>query len=298
MTGSKNGRQLTGLVSAAAAFILWGVLPAYWKLLSDVSPYEILAHRIVWSFVFVTAVILLTGRTGEVKKILRNKKTLTAVVAASFFVTVNWLVYIWAVNTGRIVEASLGYYINPILTFFLGAVVLKERPDRLKIWAIASAGCGVLAFSLGLGRIPWLSLVLAVSFGTYGLIKKITGAGALASLAVETAAAAPFAIAYILYSSLRGEASFLSGDMTAMIFLPLSGIVTALPLFFFAAAANRIKLSSVGFMQFLSPSINLVLGTLVYGELFSLRHAVSFSFIWLGLAMYLSSQLRQAREAV
>jgi len=288
-------KELQGTLFAAAAFGLWGFLPVYWKLLSHIPAAETLSHRIIWSFLFTAGFLFFTGRGQSLHALFRDRRRMGLIALGAFFVSINWLVYIWAVNHSRIVEASLGYYINPLISFLIGVIVLGEAADRLKRLSIVLALGGVALIAVGSGRPPWISLTLAFSFALYGLMKKKAQAEALPALALETALATPPALLYILLTAGPGAAL---GNAPVHIHLLLffSGIVTAFPLFLFALAANRIPLSTIAFLQYLTPTINLVLATILYKEPFTPLHTASFSLIWAGIMLFSFSRWQEYRR--
>lgn len=279
-----------GVIAAAGAYVLWGFLPIYWKFLNSSAAPEILAHRVVWSFVFMLGILAYSQKLGsfrqELRELAAQRKRIAGVVTASMLVSVNWLIYIWAVNESRIVETSLGYYINPLVSVLLGIVVLKER---LSFWQWASCALaltGVLIMTLRFGAVPWVSLVLAVTFALYGLCKKLVNLGAVTSITLETLLVSPVALAYVLYLEQAGTSSFsLAHWQTALLFMG-SGVVTATPLLLFSHGANRLPLKMLGFLQYLSPTIALLIGVVVYQEAFTVIHIISFSCIWLALAVF------------
>lgn len=286
-TKTLNGALLTG-----AAFALWGVLPLYWKLLAGVPPLEILAHRIVWSLVFVAGVLTLTGGWQECRRNLSEQRRLPYFLATAVLICANWLVYIYAVNTGRILESSLGYYITPLFSVALGLIFLRERLGTAGKIALALAVAGVAMRALQLKGFPWLSLALALSFAPYGLLKKRTDLNGLVGLLVETAILAPLALAYLGRRWSLGEGAF-GGSLSTTLLLAGAGAVTAIPLLLFAEGAQRVPLATVGFTQYISPTLSLFLGVLVYGEEFGLWSALSFSLIWIALGFYTFAQLKK-----
>ncbi|CVK20535.1 EamA family transporter RarD [Sporomusa sphaeroides] len=287
---SQQNERLRGIILAVGAYCLWGILPIYWKQLPNVSAYEILAHRVVWSFFFMFAVILTTRSLrqflDETKQICRNRKKLGGLFIVSTLISINWWVYIWAVNASRIVETSLGYYINPLVSVLLGIIVLKEK---LSLWQTVSfmlAAVGVLTMTINFGAIPWVSLWLAFTFAFYGMCKKILAIGAVTATTLETLIVSPFAVAYLLYVYGQGGAAFSLAMPTTAALLMGAGAVTAIPLLLFAGGANRLPLSLLGFIQYLSPTISLTVGVLLYHEPFTSTHLVSFSLIWLALGIF------------
>ncbi len=287
---SQQNERLRGIILAVGAYCLWGILPIYWKQLPNVSAYEILAHRVVWSFFFMFAIILATRSLrqflDETKQICRNRKKLGGLFIVSTLISINWWVYIWAVNASRIVETSLGYYINPLVSVLLGIIVLKEK---LSLWQTVSfmlAAVGVLTMTVNFGAIPWVSLWLAFTFAFYGMCKKILAIGAVTATTLETLIVSPFAVAYLLYVYGQGGAAFSLAMPTTAALLMGAGAVTAIPLLLFAGGANRLPLSLLGFIQYLSPTISLTVGVLLYHEPFTSTHLVSFSLIWLALGIF------------
>jgi chloramphenicol-sensitive protein RarD len=280
----------TGVIAAASAYVFWGFLPIYWKLLNNSAAPEILAHRVVWSVVFMLCILAYTQKLAffrqEMRELAAQRKRVAGVIAASMLVSFNWLIYIWAVNESRIVETSLGYYINPLVSVLLGIVVLKERLSFWQWVSCALALAGVLIMTIRVGAIPWISLVLAVTFAFYGLCKKMVNLGAVTSITLETLLVSPAALAYLVYLEQSGTSSFsLIHWQTALLFMG-SGVVTATPLLLFSYGANRLQLKMLGFLQYLAPTIALLIGVVVYGEPFTGIHILSFSCIWLALAVF------------
>lgn len=279
----------TGIFFALAAFASWGLLPVYWKFLAGVPSHEILMHRILWTSVFALVLVAIAGRSAEVRAILRTPRQLLALTASSLLLAGNWLVFIWAVHRGEIVATSLGYYLNPMISVGLGVFVLGETLRPLQLVAVAIAAIGVIAFSVLSGELPWISLVLATSFALYGLIRKQVPVASIAGIAVETGILAPIAAAGLAWREWHGAGAFSQpaqhlGHERAL--LIAAGVVTALPLIWFASAARRLRLSTIGLLQYLAPSLALVIAVLAYGEPFTQAHAISFLFIWTALALY------------
>jgi len=286
----QTSERLAGIAAALGAYLLWGVLPLYWKLVQSVPPPEILAHRIVWSFAFLVAVLLLSRKMRpfliELRGVLKQPKQTAGVVLASVLITVNWLTYIWAVNNDHIVESSLGYYINPLVSVLLAIVVLKERLSYWQMVSFVLATAGVLYMTFHFGAVPWIALTLAVSFGLYGLIKKVIHLGAITGITLETLLIAPLMLAYLGYLHSGAVGAFGTAPPAVTGLLMGAGIVTAVPLILFAAAANRLPLSVIGFMQYIAPTIMLLIGVLLYQEPFTGVHLVSFVLIWTALAIF------------
>ena len=285
-----------GISFTAGAYILWGILPIYWKFLDQVPAPEILAHRVIWSFIFVLIIVVLLKR-----KLLKNffqvqmsqKKTWLGLFLASLFISINWLTYIYAVNMNHIVEASLGYYVNPLVAVLLGVFVLREKVNVLQAVSFVLAGIGVIYMTLSVGKLPWISLILALSFGFYGLSKKLIKVDSILGLLLETLFVFPFAILFLAYLGVNDQHSFSTGSLKTDLFLLGSGIVTALPLLWFGIGAQKIPLYMVGFLQYIAPTISLILGVLMYGEPFTKDHVVTFACIWIAIAIFTISNIRQ-----
>ena len=287
-----------GIVYAAGAYILWGLLPLFWKALQGVPALEILAHRVVWCLVVVLLLLAAQRHWRWLSVILRNGHIMLTFTASALLLTANWFVYIWAVNAGHIVEASLGYFINPLVNVVLGVLFLKER---LRFWqgvAVAMALCGVLYLTLSYGVVPWIALTLAGSFGIYGLLRKTASLNSLEGLTLETLLLFLPALGYLLYLEWIGTAAFgHTGALTAVL-LVCSGVATALPLLLFAAAARRITLTSLGILQYIAPTLQFLLGVLVYHEPLSRARLIGFCLVWLALGLYtMEGMLRGGREA-
>jgi chloramphenicol-sensitive protein RarD len=285
MHNHKNRTQIDGVIYTVLAFFLWGIFPIYWKLLNTVPALEILAHRILWSLIFITVFLFITKRL-TVGQLLNNASARKVLVSTSLLIGVNWFTYVFAVNSGRIVEASMGYYINPLVSVFLGLVILKERLNALQICALALAIVGVLYITIDYGRFPWIALVLAFAFGFYGLLKKTSQLASLPSLMVETLFLSPVAISVVIYRALRGSGALFSISIGMDFLLIFAGIVSVLPLYWFAEGAKRIPLSSVGFFQYIAPTFMLCIGVFLYHEAFTRTHLISFSLIWCALMIY------------
>lgn len=286
-----------GLVNAIIAYIMWGILPLYWKLFNDVPAGEILSHRVVWSFVFMAVLVAVQRRWGDIRRIAASRSQLLSLTASGLLIAVNWLIFIWAVNNGHVVETSLGYYLNPLLNVLLAVVFLHEKPNRGQWLAIAIASAAVLIIAINYGRFPWIAISLAVSFGLYGLAKKKTMQDASVGLLSETAVVLPVALGYWIYLAVTGESTawLLSPSMFAG--LLLSGAVTALPLLFFARAAARMSLSALGFVQYIGPTIMLLLSIFVFKETVSPVLLLGFGLIWTALIVYATSSVRGTKLA-
>lgn len=283
-----------GIAYGLLAYVLWGVFPLYWKQLERVPPQEILAHRVLWSCVFTGLLVAWTRRGREVRAVLGSRRTLLPLLASTALVTTNWFLYIWAVSHHHVSEASLGYYVNPLINVILGRVVLGERLRPAALLAVLVASVGVLYFAAGLGTIPWIALGLALTFGLYGLVRKQAPVEPLVGLAVESGLVMPLALGYVAVLFARGTGAFPAGTSGEMALLAGSGAATALPLLFFAMAAKRLRFSTLGIVQYLSPTVQLLLAVVVFGEPFTDRHAVTFGLIWAAVAIYAVDGLRAA----
>jgi chloramphenicol-sensitive protein RarD len=278
--------NLIGIIYALAAFISWGLLPVYWKLLQQVPSSEILAHRVFWSFVLVSMLLLVKGQWALLKQTLAVKKNRIPLLLSTMLISVNWFLYIWAVNANHIVEASMGYYINPLFSVFLGVVVLRERLNFWQLVSLVIAVGGVLMITVEYGKFPWIALTLAFTFGLYGLAKKIVSVDSLIGLGLETACVAPICLAYIIFKQFQGIGSLGTVSLTITALLIFSGVVTAFPLWWFAQAAKKIPLSRIGFIQYLAPTLMLLLGVIIFKEPFTTVHLISFGCIWCALILY------------
>ncbi|MFQ3619981.1 MAG: EamA family transporter RarD [Spirochaetales bacterium] len=277
--------QTTGYLYTLSAFFLWGFQPLYWKQLIHVSPLELLAHRILWSFVLVGILYALL-KPDPLHKALRNRNTLLLLAGTAFLIAVNWFLYIFAVFNDHIVEASLGYYINPLVNILFGRVFLKERLKPLQRIALSISLLGVLYFALDYGRFPWIALTLASAFGFYGLLKKLTPLDSLSGLLFETAVLLPWALLYIGQKEWQATGAMGQYGTPTLLLLILGGLVTSLPLYLFGKGTRLIPLSTVGFFQYIAPSMMLVLGVLLYKEPFTPTHLFTFGCIWTALALY------------
>ena len=274
-----------GILAAALAYVIWGVVVVYWKLLPDVSPWEILGHRVVWSVVVLLPVVLLFRRLPAVLAIFRNPRRAAALLLSSVLIAGNWGIFIWAVTEGRIIETSLGYYINPLFAIALGVLLLGEKLSRLRIMAFVLAGIGVGVQAVALGGLPWISLVLASPFAVYGYVRKVVQVEALDGLFIETLIVAPVALIGFWLMMGQGELAFAHGDLVTDGLLIGAGAVTALPLWLFAYGARSVRLSTMGFLQYIAPTISLIIAVTVYDEPFGTVRLVSFSLIWAALVL-------------
>lgn len=291
-----HNEKTAGVLYAVTAYILWGILPVYWKLINSVSSIEILSNRIVWAFVFTILIILVTKQWNELKFIAKDKEQMFYILIASILIAINWGLYIWAVNSDKIVDASLGYYINPLLAVALGVVIFKEKLSYWTGAALTIASIGVIIKTVQYGKIPWISLGLAISFGLYGAIKKSVKANSIVGLTLETAMLTPIAAAYIVSRQVSGVSAFSTEGTLAILLLIGAGVVTAIPLLLFASSAKRLPLSLIGFTQYISPTISLIIGIFVYNEGFTTVDMIAFCFIWAALIVYSFSQMNLAKS--
>lgn len=279
---------------ALGAYVVWGLIPAYFKLVVAAPPLEILSHRVVWALVMLLPIAWRQDRLADVARALGSPRARLLLAASTVLIAINWLVYIWAVATQRIVEASLGYFLTPLVSVLLGVMVLKERLERPTAVALALAAGGVAWLTLASGRAPWISAALALSFGSYGLVRKLVKeASAVAGLMVETLFLCPLCLAYLAWAHWRGSLAFRGGSPALDVLLVLAGPLTAIPLLFFAGAVARLPLSSLGFMQYVSPSMQFLLAVGVYGEPFTSAQAAAFGLIWLALVVFAAHTLRR-----
>jgi chloramphenicol-sensitive protein RarD len=275
-----------GVLSAIGAYILWGLLTIYWKSIQTVPAFEVLCHRMVWSFFFVLLLLVWKRRWQWLQLVRKSPVTIITFLGTSFLIGLNWFTYIWAVNAGHIVDASLGYFINPLFSVFLGVLFLGERLRRWQWIAIGIASGGVIFLTLGYGAFPWIALTLAITFGFYGLLRKTAPLGALEGLSLETAVLFLPALAYLVYRELVGAASFGHTGAITSILLALTGVITALPLLLFAYGARRATLATVGILQYIAPTLQFLLGVLVYGESVTETRMIGFGAIWIALFIY------------
>ena len=285
-----------GVLYAALAFAWWGLFPLYFRIVTTVAPVEILAHRIVWSMVFLVLVLALRRQWAWLARVLRQPKVLAAFTISALLLASNWLTYLWAVNNGHLIDASLGYFINPLVNVLLGVAVLGERLNRWQWLAVAVAASGVAWLTLQLGAPPWIALALALSFGCYGLIRKIAVAESAPALGLESSILFVPAVMYLVWAESAGVGGFAHAGIAVDALLVGSGLVTALPLILFAYGAQRIPYSLVGILQYIAPSLQLACGVLLYGEPFTAVQAQGFACIWLALGIYAADGLGRLRR--
>ncbi len=291
MTGQDRERR--GIGYGLAAYGLWGVVPLFWPLVKQAGALELLAHRVVWSLVFSLLLILLVVPKGWWGRIATRRNLILLGVAGAT-VSVNWGTYIWAVNHGHVVDTSLGYYINPILSILVGVIALHERLSPVQWASVGLAAVAVLVLTLDYGRLPWIALVLAASFATYGLIKKSVDGGAVETLTIESTMITPVALGYLVFLESRGQLTFGHLGWVHSLLLVATGLVTAVPLLFFAAATTRLPLSTLGLLQYLAPTLQFLLGVLYFHEQMSTGRWIGFGLVWLALMIMTGEGIRRA----
>ncbi|RYB93536.1 EamA family transporter RarD [Nocardioides oleivorans] len=285
-----------GLLLGALAYILWGTLPVYWALLEPGGAVEILAHRLLWSLLTMVVVLVAWRRTGSFRDLLRERRKVLLISGAAVLITINWGTYIWGVDNGRVVETSLGYFINPLVTVLLGVLVLGERLRRLQWVAMGIAFVAVGVLTVDYGRPPWIALVLALSFAAYGLAKKTAAVEAVESITLETLVMAPLALAYVVWLSAAGQSSFASHGLGHALLLTTTGIVTAIPLMLFGAAAIRVSMVSLGLLQYFAPTIQFALGILVFHEEMPASRWIGFALVWVALVVFTVETVNHRRR--
>ncbi|WP_226666663.1 EamA family transporter RarD [Metabacillus litoralis] len=289
-----------GLLYTAASYLLWGILPLYWKMVGDVTPEEILAHRIFWSFLFMLVILSVNREWNNMlehsKKIIKKPIVLVTLVLSSILISINWFVYIWSVNNDRMIEASLGYYINPLISVLLGMLFLKEKLNLLQKISFIVAALGVLYMTLHYGEIPYVALTLAFSFGLYGLTKKMTKLSSAIGLTFETLMVTPIAVFYLSFLAQKGDMLFLDVELTTKLLLIGAGAATAIPLLLFASGAKRIPLFMVGILQYIAPTITLIIGVVIYNEPFTSTEVITFTCIWTALFIFTLSHSKAFRK--
>jgi chloramphenicol-sensitive protein RarD len=284
---NKKDSTFMGMVYVTSTYAFWGIQPIYWKQLSHINAVELIANRIVWSFVFFMIILRLQKKMPLLKEAVKDRKRFLLTCVAGYLVSANWLIYIYAVTNGQILATSLGYYICPLISVILGMMFLGERFNKLQMlaFALACAGVGVVAISYG--SLPWIAVSLPLLFGVYGLFKKMLGMDAVVSMIIELMAILPLGLGYLIYIEVIGQGHLFSGGGYMTFMLLLTGIVTSLPLWWFAKGASIVKLSTIGFMQFLAPTMTLIMGVFMYNEPFSSVQLYSFGLIWAAIAVFI-----------
>lgn len=289
-------RTRTGTLAGLTAYGLWGVFPLVFHQLEAVSPFEILYHRIVWSLAVVLGLLVAQGRRAELWAVMRDRRRLRLLAVAAACISVNWLTYIWAVNNGHVLDAALGYYVNPLVTVGIGVVVLGERLRRTQMVALGFGTAAVVVLTVANGAVPWIALVLAISFATYGYLKKLVDVAALPTLAIETAVLAPIAVVGLAILTARGTLAFGPNDPAQMALLASLGVVTAVPLLLFATAATRIPLSLLGLLQYVTPTMQLIVGITVLHEDLPPERLAGFALVWIALSVLASDAIGNERR--
>ncbi|WP_273124812.1 EamA family transporter RarD [Bacillus weihaiensis] len=293
LSNKENSTYKKGILYTAASYFLWGILPLYWKLIGDVASEEILAHRIFWSFIFMIVILTTTREILNIRvvttELLKKPKLLLMLIISSVLISINWFVYIWAVNHNQMIEASLGYYINPLISVLLGLVFFKEKINLLQKISFIVAALGVIYMTIRYGEIPLIAITLAVSFGLYGLTKKITKLSSAMGLMLETLMVTPIAIFYLVYLGQTGNMEFMNFNLETNLLLIGAGAATAIPLLLFATGAQKIPLYMVGILQYIAPTITLMIGIVIYSEPFTTTEVVTFSCIWSALFLFTMS---------
>jgi chloramphenicol-sensitive protein RarD len=281
-----KSHETSGLVAGIAAFTTWGLIPVYWKLLRKIPASEILAHRFVWTSLFLVALLTWQARWPDVRNILRSRRTTLYCLSSGLAVALNWFFFIYAVNIGHVIETSLGYFMTPLVNVLFGAILLRERLTRWQLFSILLASAAVIYLTVGYGQFPWIALALCLSFGLYGLLRKQSGTAAIPGLFVETVLLVPAALAYLISLQMHGQLHFNLHSRMLSILLISTGIVTAVPLFWFGYAARHLRLTTIGFLQYLSPTGSFFLGVFLYREPFTRTHLITFSLIWAALGIF------------
>lgn len=288
----KNEDSLAGFGFALSAYVLWGFLPLYMKALAHIPPTEVIAHRVLWSLPIAAIVLLAQGRTADLKRALRTPSMLGMAAVTATLVSVNWGVYVWAIGAGHALDAALGYYINPLFSIFVGAVLLKERLSKLQKYAVLLAALAVIVLTVGAGHLPLVALALTLTWGFYAYFKKQLPIGPNQGFMLEVLLLAPFALGYVIYAQTSGGSHFLQGNTldTAMLFG--CGIVTAVPLMLYANGAKLLRLSTIGIMQYVAPTMIFLTAVFVFGEPFGIPRMVAFPMIWMALVLYSIAMFR------
>ncbi len=287
-----------GVIYAVLAYTAWGLLPIFFKQLSSVNAFEVVLHRMLWSLVFLLCVLAVLRRWAWLRETLRQPRVLAAFGASALLLSVNWSVYVWAVQNAHVLDASLGYFILPLVNVAMGFAFLHERPRPRQWLAVAVAGAGVLWLTVQAGRLPWIALLLAITFGIYGLLRKVAKLGALEGLTLETLLLSPLAVGLLTWWAWDGRGALVQAQPTTLGWLLLAGPLTAIPLLLFAAGARRIPLATLGILQYISPSLQMLLGVWLYAEPFDPTRAVGFGLIWIALVLYSADSLWIGRKSL
>lgn len=289
--------ERSALIAGVAAFGTWGLVPVFWKFLRAIPAPEILAHRLVWTTVFLVALLTWQRRWPEVMASARSRRAMTYCICSGLSVSINWLLFIWAVNVGRVIETSLGYFMTPLVNVLFGAIFLREKLTRAQLVAVLLATVGVLYLTFGYGKFPWIAIALCVSFGLYGLLRKQSGTRPIPGLFLETTLLTPIAIGFLALLQQRHTLAFASAPWPTVVLLISTGVVTGLPLVWFGHAAQHLRLSTVGFLQYLAPTGSFLLGVFLYHEPFTHGHLLSFMLIWIALGIFTGEALVRWRAS-
>ena len=291
-----HSQRRAGLLLGLGAYLLWGFMPLYFKALTRVSALEIVAHRVIWSLVFLGAMVTLFRRWPAIRAALSNRRVVLTLLATTVLIGINWLVFIYAILTNHVLEGSLGYYLNPLVNVLLGVVLLKEKLTRAQLFATLLAAAGVMVLAAGAGSGLWISLTLAGSFALYGFLRKIVDVDSLEGLSIETALLTPLAFGWLVWLGIEGTGGFGHFGLATDVLLVLGGAVTAIPLLMFTGAARRLPYSTLGFLQYVAPSLQFLLAVLAFGEPLTTAHLICFAAIWTALAIFSFEGLRSARQ--
>lgn len=294
---SGDSKRLKGLPEAVGAYTIWGFMPLFFKQLQGISPVEIVAHRVVWSVLLIIVILWARQRLTEFTAALADRRTRMFMLMSTTFIAINWLIYIYAITNDQILAGSLGYYINPLINVALGVLFFKERINLIQIGAITLAACGVMVLASESLASIWISLALGISFGLYGMVRKLAPVGSLPGLACETTLLLPFALGYVLWAAWYDPTPGFGNAAYTDAFLIAGGAITTFPLLLFASAARKMPLSTMGFIQFIGPTIQFMLGVFVYGEPFTRAHAICFGLIWTAVAMFCVDGVKRSRAA-
>jgi chloramphenicol-sensitive protein RarD len=294
-SGPQTGDSPRGFAFALTAYVLWGFLPFFMKAVAHIPASEVVAHRIVWSVPLAGLVLVWLGRTADIKAALRSPRMLAMATLTAVLITINWGIYVWAIGAGRAIETALGYYINPLFSIFLGAVLLKEKPDPAQMVAIGLAACAVAILAFDAGGLPWVSLGLCLSWGFYAFFRKTLPVGPNQGFFLEVLLLSVPAIGYIIWLESTGQGHFGDTGMTDVLWLLACGIVTAIPLMIYANGAKLLRLSTIGIMQYIAPTMIFIIAVFVFGEPFGTTKLIAFVLIWAALFIYSGSMLRSAR---
>lgn len=297
MSDPVRNRARDGFLLGFTAYALWGLFPLYWPLLEPAGAIELLAHRVAWSALVMAVLVVVMRRRASVLAVVRTPRTMLLLLAAAVVISVNWGVYIWSVTNEQVIESSLGYFINPLVTVLMGVLILGERLRPLQWLALGIAAVAVVFLTVSAGRAPYIALALAFSFGTYGLLRKTANVGAVEGLTVETALLAPVAVGYLAWLSYAGEGSFTADPPWHALLLSTAGVVTAIPLLCFGAAATRVTLTTLGLLQYVAPTLQFLLGVTVGGEPMPVERWIGFSVIWAALVLFSIDSVRSRRQS-